>query len=166
MEDFDYYYEMLVNVNSKTEQVVFNDRLEKMYTLKRFNDNIIDKILAYREPKSCVNILLRDEVGNSQVTVTESWSFKRKFKIKSQAAAKPISAKANPQRFEVRLGRETYSIVKSDDSIRIVYKDNQKVLESRIKRKGLSLNHYIKIYNQEIDTKLAIACLHTFIIAY
>ncbi len=165
MNDFDYYYEMSVNVNSKTEQVVFNGRDEKVYTLRRFNKGLIDKILTYREPKSCVNVLIED-LKNTQVIVTESWSFKRKFIIKHQANVEPISAQANPRKFETILDGDKYSFVKSDNSNRTLYKNNKKVLESITERKGFTLNNYLKIYNEEIDIKLALACLHTFIIAY
>ncbi|MBM7839927.1 hypothetical protein JOC54_003207 [Alkalihalobacillus xiaoxiensis] len=166
MKDFDYYYEMSANVNSKTEQIVFNESHEKIYTLKRFNKNLIDKILTYREPKSCVNVLLGDDLDNPLVTVIESWSLKRKFIIKHHDNAEPISARANPQKFETSLNDEIYSFVKNDDSNLIVYKNNQKVLKSTTKRVGLTLNNYIKIYNEEVDLKLAIACLHTFNLAY
>ncbi len=96
--------------------------------------------------------------------VTESWNFKRKFIIKHQANIEPISAQANPRKFEISQDGEIYSFVKNDNSNRILYKSNQKVLESITKRKGSTLNNYIKIYNEEINIKLAWACLHTLLL--
>lgn len=68
--------------------------------------------------------------------VTESWSFKRKFIIKHQANVEPISAQANPRKFETILDGDKYSFVKSDNSNRTLYKNNKKVLESITERKG------------------------------
>lgn len=171
MENYDYCYEIPIDIESREEVDVLNRHHEREYILQRYNKNIIDLILSSRNPESAVNIVLKDPTGKRLVEAVDAWSLRRKFHLRYPDQSnheKIVATEVNNlqvvnKKLTFEKDQHTYTIFKEAFEKRTtVYQDDKEIMYMEYDRTHPPRKNYIKVLRDELDPKVALCLLHAF----